>query len=94
MRDRTRNNEPHMDFVFSNAAALDAVRFRYFVRDCRRIADNPAEVDHLVEQETRLALDFLASTYKDIMDNFDPTVVTLRRKRKIILANEKLKDLL
>jgi len=28
------------------------------------------------------------------MDNFDPTVVKLRRKRKIILANNKLKDLL
>jgi len=27
---------------------LDAVRFRYFVRDCRRIAGNPAEVDRLV----------------------------------------------
>ena len=94
MRDRTRNNEPQMDFVFSNAAALDAVRFRYFVRDCRRIVGNPAEVDRLVEQETRLALDFLASTYKDIMDNFDLTVVKLRRKRKIILANEELKDLL
>ncbi len=94
LRDRTRHNEPHMDFVFSNAAALDAVRFRYFVRDCQRIAGNSAEFDRLVEQETRLALDFLASTYKDIMDNFDPTVVKLRRKRKIILANEKLKDLL
>jgi len=94
MRDRARNNEPQMDFVFSNTAALDAVRFRYFVRDCQRIAGNPAEVDRLVEQETRLALDFLARTYKDIMDNFDPTVVKLRRKRKIILANKKLKDLL
>ena len=94
MLDRTSNNEPQMDFVFSNAAALDAVRFRYFVSDCRRIAGNPAEVDHLVEQETHLALNFLAGTHKDIMDNFDPTVVKLRRNRKIILANEKQKNLL
>jgi hypothetical protein len=94
IRDRTRNNEPQMDFVFSNAAALDAVRFRHFVRDCRRIAGNPVDVDHLVEQETHPVLDFLARTHKDIMDNFDPTVVKLCRKRKIILANEKLKDLL
>lgn len=94
MRNRTRDNEPHMDFVFSDATAMDAVRFRHFVRDCQCIAGDPAEVDNLIEQEKHLALDFLANTYKDIMDNFDPTVVMLRRKRKIILANEKLKDLL
>jgi hypothetical protein len=65
-----------------------------FISDCQCIAGDPAEVDQLVEQEKHLALDLLASTYKDIMDNFDPTVVKLRRKRKIILANEKLKGLL
>ena len=94
MRDRSRDNEPQMDFVFSDATALDAVRFLHFISDCRCIAGDPAEVDQLVEQEKHLALDFLASTYQDIMDNFDPTVVKLRRKRKIILVNEKLKDLL
>jgi len=94
MQDRTRDNEPHMDFMFSDATALDAVRFRHFISDCRCIAGDLAEVDNLIEQEKHLALDFLANTYKDIMDNFDPTVVNLRRKRKIILANEKLKYLL
>jgi len=94
MRDRTRDNEPHMDFAFSDAAALDTVRFRHFVRDCRCIAGDPAEVDDLIEQEKHLALDFLANTYKDIMGNFDPTVVKLHRKRKIIVANNTLKDLL
>lgn len=94
MRDRTRDNEPQMDFVFSNAAALDAVRFLHFVSDCRSITADPVEVDNLIEQENHLALDFLTNTYEDIMANFDPTVVKLRRKRKIILANDKLKDLL
>jgi len=94
IRDRTRNNEPQIDFVFSDATALDAVRFRHFVSDARRIASDPAELDSLIEQERRLALNFLASTHRNIMDNFDPTVVKLRRKRKIILANDKLKDLL
>lgn len=83
-----------MNFVFSNSTALDAVRFRHFISDCQRIASNPTNIDVLIEQENRLALDFLANAYEDIMDNFDPTVVKLRRKRKIILANEKLKDLL
>ena len=83
-----------MDFVFSNATALDAVRFRYFVSDVRRIAGHSAELDSLIEQENNLALDYLASAHQDIMDNFDPTVVKLRRKHNMILANDKLKDLL
>ncbi|MGB5338119.1 MAG: hypothetical protein WBO06_03380, partial [Gammaproteobacteria bacterium] len=59
MRDQTRDNEPQMDFVFSNVAALDAVRFRHFVSDCRSIAANPVEVDNLIRQEKHLDLDFL-----------------------------------
>jgi len=43
---------------------------------------------------TRLRCKLSVCTYKDIMDNLDSTVVKLRRKRKIILANEQLKDLL
>ncbi|MBL1292286.1 MAG: hypothetical protein COB61_000265 [Thiotrichales bacterium] len=83
-----------MDFVFSDATTLEVVCFRHFVSDCRHIADDPEKVDTLIEQEKRLALDFLAKTYQDIMDNFDPTIVKLHQKRKVILANEKLKDLL
>jgi len=83
-----------MDFVFSDATAMNTVRFQHFVRDYRCIAGDPAKVDNLIEQEKRLALGFLANAYKNIMDNFDPTVVKLHRKRKIILANDKLKDLL
>jgi len=94
MRSRIRDAEPHMDFVFSDATALEAVRFRHFVGGCQHIAADPAKVDALIEHEKRLALDFLANTYRDIMDNFDPTIVKLHRKRKVILADEKLKDLL
>ncbi len=94
MRDRTRDIEPQMDFVFSDATALDAVRFRHFISDVRRISGDPAELENLIVQERHLALNFLADNHRDIMDNFDPTVVKLRRKRKIILANDKLKDLL
>ncbi len=94
MINRTGDNEPHMDFVFSDAMALDAVRFRNFVNDCRQLAADAEKVGALIEQEIRLALDFLAETYDDIMENFDPGIVKLQRKRKLILANEKLKDLL
>jgi hypothetical protein len=94
MCDRSRKDDPHMDFVFSDKAALDSVRFRHFVNDCRRIAGDNAVLYKLVDQERHTALDFLTLAHQEIMHNFDPTVVKLRRKRKVILANDKLIDLL
>ena len=83
-----------MDFVFSDKTALDAMRFRHFMSDCRLLAGDNRELETQFDHERRAALVFLEESHRDIMDNFDPTVVTLRQKRKIILANDKLKDLL
>lgn len=94
MCDRGHEDDPHMDFVFSDKTALDSVRFRRFVKDCRRIAGDNAALGKLVDQESHVALDFLTRTHLEIMDNFDPTVVKLRQKRKIVLANDTLIDLL
>jgi hypothetical protein len=94
VRDRSRPDDPHMEFVFSDKTALDAVRFRHFVSDCRVLAGDVGELESQLDHERRAALDFLEESHRDIMDHFDPTVVTLRQKRKIILADGKLKDLL
>ncbi len=84
----------HMDFVFSDKTALDAVRFRHFMSDCRLLAGDNHEIETQLDHERRAALAFLKESHRDIMEHFDPTVVTLRKKRKIILADGKLKDLL
>jgi len=94
MRDRSHRQEPHMDFVFSDKTALDSVRFRHFISDCRLITDDDSELESQIQQENRTALEFLAESYRDIMENFDSTVVPLRKKRKIILTDSRLKDLL
>ena len=94
LRDRSRADDPHMDFVFSDKTALDAVRFRHFMSDCRLLAGDNRELETQIDHERHAAVAFLEESHRDIMDNFDPTVVTLRKKRKIILANDKLKDLL
>ena len=82
-----KNHEPHIDFVFSDKCAMDAVRFQHFYRDCRRIAGNCTELDALAEQERLEAVEFLDKNYRDILDNFDPSVVRLRKKKKIIVAD-------
>ncbi len=70
------------------------VRFRDFFSDCLRIAGDNSVLDDLIDQETGYALDFLARNYRDIMDNFNPSAVKPRKKRQIILANDKLSELL
>jgi hypothetical protein len=94
MRDRSREGDPHMDFVFSDKTALAAVRFRHFVSDCRQLGTDNSELETRLEHERSSALVFVEEAYRDIMENFDPTVVAMRKKRKIILADSKLKDLL
>lgn len=94
LRDRSRMDDPHMDFVFSDKTALDAVRFRHFMSDCRLLAGDNHEIETQLDHERRAAVAFLKESHRDIIDHFDPTVVTLHKKRKIILANSKLKDLL
>jgi len=92
--DRSQEYDPCIHFVFSDKSALQAVRFQHFMQDCRSIVGDHRELDVLVEQECRAALHFLEQSHQDILENFDPTVVKFRRKRKIILADGVLDDLL
>ena len=89
-----RGSEPHVDFVFSDGMALDSVRFRHFMNDCRRIEGDARELESRLDRERRAALAFIEEAHRDVIENYDPTVVPLRKRREIILADGKLKDLL
>jgi hypothetical protein len=89
----TQGLEAHIRFIFSDKSALDAVRFRQFFSDCRRITGDLTELGAVIEQEKQAAVEFLQAQYRDIQQNFDPTVVPLRKKRKIVLADGALDDL-
>lgn len=73
---------------------LDAVRFRHFYNDCEHIAGDIIELDALAKQEQKETVKFLDKNYYDILDNYDPSIIRLRKKRKIILADGVLDDLL
>jgi hypothetical protein len=94
LQDRSLEDDPHMDFVFADKTALDAVRFQHFVNDCRLLAGDNRALATQLDHERPAALAFIEESHRDIMGNFDPTVVKLRKKRKIVLADGKLKDLL
>jgi hypothetical protein len=89
----TQGLESHIRFIFSDKSALDAVRFRHFFSDCQRITGDITELAAVIEQEKQAAVEFLQAQYRDIQQNFDPTVVPLRKKRKIVLADGALDDL-
>lgn len=89
----TQGLEAHIRFIFSDKSALDAVRFRQFFSDYQRIAGDITELAVVIAQEKQAAVEFLQAQYRDIKKNFDPSVVPLRKKRKIVLADGALDDL-
>lgn len=89
-----RGVEPHIDFFFSDKNALDATRFRHFSNDCQAVASTIDELAAVIEQECKAAVECLDGQFEDIREKFDPTVVRLRKKRKVLLADGALDDLL
>jgi len=85
--DQSRPDDPHMDFIFTDKTALKAVRFRHFMADCRALAGDSRALDLITEREKSAILAFLHEAHRDIMENFDPKVVKLRKKNKIIVAD-------
>ena len=94
MEDLSHQNDPHMTFIFSDKTALQAVRFRYFMRDCRPLVADRTELDAVINRERQALNEYLESTCLDIFTNFDHKVAPFRKKRKIIIADGALNDLL
>ena len=91
--DKSEKVDPHMRFIFTDQTALQGVRFRHFMADCRSMLGDNRELDALIEQERQAAVEFLEKNHRDIMENFDPKFTRLRKKRKIIVADGALDDL-
>lgn len=73
-------------FIFNNAAALERVRWRSFLSDCRLLEGASTEVEHLVSEAWRQAEDWLREAHRDVLKNFDPTVTSLNKPLKFIVA--------
>ena len=93
MEDLSRQHDPHMTFIFSDKAALQAVRFRQFMRDCRSLVADRGELDAVINRECQAVNAYLESTCQDIFANFDPKVAPFRKKHKLIIADGALNEL-
>lgn len=91
--EREAPDERNLLVVFSDPAALAAVRFTSFLRDCRRIERPLAELRALQAREAERMRAFVAAQHEDLVKNFDPKVVPLRKKRKVMIHPDALRDM-
>ena len=93
IHDKDCDDDPHRFFVFTNEITLKQIRWRHFLSDCKSLMAEYAEVEILLAEEIERANAWLVENHQDIQENFDPTVVKLRKKNKIIMTESALDDL-
>jgi hypothetical protein len=86
-------DERNLLVVFSDPDALAAVRFTSFLRDCRCIERPLAELRGLEAREAERMCNFVAEQHEDLVKNFDPKVVPLRKKLKVMIHPNALRDM-
>ncbi|QYZ67770.1 MAG: hypothetical protein OI74_01120 [Gammaproteobacteria bacterium (ex Lamellibrachia satsuma)] len=87
MKEENWDDDPSRSYIFTNAESLQRVRWRHYLSDCASLLTPLAETDTLLKREAGLTIAFLDEAHADIMENFDPKVIKLRKKKKIIMAS-------
>lgn len=92
-QDQYWDDDPHRYFIFCNAETLKAIQWRHFLTDCETLIADYSSAENQLIQEIDRAKTWLTQEHRDIVNNFDPNVVKLRKKRMIIMTPEALEDL-
>ncbi len=92
-QDKDWDDDPHRCFLFANAATLKKIRWRHFLSDCEPLKAEFSEVEKMLSEELERTQAWLTASYQDINNNFDPTVVKLQKKRRVIMTAAALDDL-
>ncbi len=93
MIDTSADGESSMAIVFSDKTALDKVRFETFMADCRAQQGDQAELMCEAAHESQRICTFIAEQHNDLLLHFDPNVVPLRKRRKVLMHPGVLDDL-
>jgi hypothetical protein len=91
--DESHDGETNVHFVFADAQTLSEIHFRTFLRDCRAMARPNEELARAVEEERSALARFIDEQYADVVRNFDPAVVRLRQRRKVMIAKDAFDEL-
>lgn len=92
-QDKDWDDDPHRFFIFTNEATLKQIHWQHFLVDCDPLMADFLAVEKQLAEEVDRANNWLTENHQDIQNNFDPTVVKLRKKRKIIMSPSALDDL-
>ena len=86
------DGDPYIYFLFSDMSLLKKIHFKSFVRDIRETLGDVQEVYDEIENEKELARKFVHDAYKNVMENYDPKIVKFKKKRKVVIAEQAIKD--
>ena len=93
MLDQDWDDDPHRFFIFNNTPTLKLIRWQHFLSDCKPLITDFSVMEEKLKKETGEAISWLSENHRDIVKNFDPKVVKLQKKKKIIMSPRALKDL-
>jgi len=91
--DVSQAGESNLLWVFTDKRALDKVRFDTFMADCRAIERPIDELDAAAAAEVGRVNQFVAEQHQSLLASFDPKVVRLRKRRKILMHPRAIDDL-
>jgi len=93
IQDQDWDDDPHRFFIFNNASTLKLIRWRHFLSDCEPLITDFLVMEEQLKKKTGDAISWLSENHRDILKNFDPKVVKLRKKYKIVMSPRALEDL-
>ena len=86
IEDNHQDGELNRNFIFNNEDALKQIRWKHFLADCEPLIAEFTNVTERAEREVVRAEAYLQEAHEDIMKNFDPKVVKLKKKMKVVVA--------
>lgn len=92
--DINQHGEHNRNYLFNNGDALKQIRWKHFLADCEPLQSEFISVTERAEQEVARAETYLQEAHEDIIKNFDPKVVKLKKKMQVVVAPEALDGLL
>jgi hypothetical protein len=84
---------PSWNVIVNNAETAKNITFINFLDDCQVYLQPNKKLGRLKEREVSKLTKFLFDAHKDIIENFDPKVVKLKKKMKIVMSPSALEGL-
>jgi len=84
---------PSWNVIVNNAETARNITFLHFLDDSQTCLQSNEKLDHLKKREGAKLKKFLLDAHQDILENFDPKVVKLEKKMKVVMSPGALDDL-